>query len=110
MQIVEAENGQLALDLLAEQPFDLVLLDVHMPVMDGLTAIKHIRASTQGWNAVSVIALTADAMSGDRERLLAMGMTGYTTKPIDQRALIAEIIRVCANTAKAEKPLMIAAQ
>jgi signal transduction histidine kinase/CheY-like chemotaxis protein len=110
MQIVDAEHGKQALDLLAEQPFDLVLLDMHMPVMDGATTIKHIRASPESWNAVPVIALTADAMSGDRERLLALGMTGYATKPVDQRALIAEIVRVCSDTTGTRQPLNIAAQ
>ncbi len=104
MEIVDAENGKQALDLLAEHPFDLVLLDVHMPVMDGVATIKHIRASPESWNAVPVIALTADAMSGDRERLLGLGMTGYATKPIDQRALVAEIMRVCSNAIGAGQP------
>ena len=105
MQIVDAENGKQALDLLAEQPFDLVLLDVHMPVMDGATTIKHIRASAECWNSVPVVALTADAMSGDRERLLALGMTGYATKPVDQRALVTEIIRAL-NTTRASRAAM----
>jgi len=89
--ITEATNGQEALDRLAEQNFDLVLLDVHMPVMDGTEAIKHIRAA---WRDLPVIALTADAMSGDRERLLSIGMTGYASKPIEQAALVQEIHRV----------------
>ena len=105
MEILEAENGQQALDMLAEQRFDLVLLDVHMPVMDGTTTIKNIRARAEPWNAVPVIALTADAMSGDRESLLALGMTGYATKPIDQRALFAEIMRVL-GTAEAFRAAM----
>jgi signal transduction histidine kinase/CheY-like chemotaxis protein len=110
MEIVDAENGKQALDLLAAQPFDLVLLDVHMPVMDGATTIKHIRASRESWSALPVIALTADAMSGDRERLLGLGMTGYATKPVDQRALVAEIMRVCSNATGAGQPLNVAAQ
>jgi CheY-like chemotaxis protein len=65
--------------------------------MDGVTALRRIRASEEGWNAVPVIALTADAMSGDRERLLEAGMTGYATKPVDQRALVSEIMRVCGE-------------
>lgn len=108
--IIEAEHGGQALELLAAQPFDLVLLDVHMPVMDGVTTIQHIRASQQSWNAVPVIALTADAMSGDRERLLGLGMTGYATKPVDQRALIAEIMRVSSIEIEAELARVIAAQ
>jgi CheY-like chemotaxis protein len=90
-EISEAGNGQEALDRLANATFDLVLLDVHMPVMDGKETIQHIRASSQPWRTVPVIALTADAMSGDRENLLAMGMSDYLSKPIDQRALIGRI-------------------
>ena len=71
-----------------------MLLDVHMPVMDGAQAIRHIRASHETWSEIPVIALTADAMSGDRERYLAMGMTDYAAKPIDQRELVAKIHRL----------------
>ena len=92
--VTEAANGQEALDRLADQTFDLVLLDVHMPVMDGIEAIKRIRAADTPWRHVPVIALTADAMSGDRERLLSIGMTGYASKPIEQAALVQEIHRV----------------
>ncbi|MDP3740052.1 MAG: ATP-binding protein [Hyphomonadaceae bacterium] len=92
--LAEATNGREALDQLARQPFDLVLLDVHMPVMDGPEAIRHIRASTEAWRDLPVIALTADAMSGDRERFIALGMSGYVSKPIDQNELLCEIGRV----------------
>ena len=92
--LTEATNGEEALNRLAEQIFDLVLLDVHMPVMDGTEAIKHIRAAEAPWRDIPVIALTADAMSGDRERLLSIGMTGYASKPIEQAALVNEIHRV----------------
>jgi signal transduction histidine kinase/ActR/RegA family two-component response regulator len=94
LKVTEAENGRQALELLQSQPFDLVLLDVHMPVMDGPETIRRIRDANEEWATVPVIALTADAMSGDRERLLALGMSGYVSKPIDQRELIAEICRV----------------
>jgi CheY-like chemotaxis protein len=92
--IVEAANGRETLERLAAEPFDLVLLDVHMPVMDGLEAIRRIRESSEAWSTIPVIALTADAMIGDRERFIAMGMTGYVSKPIEQRELLAEIGRV----------------
>jgi signal transduction histidine kinase/ActR/RegA family two-component response regulator len=92
----EAENGEEALKMLAESWFDLVLLDVHMPVMDGPKTIKRIRSSTAAWSAVPVIALTADAMAGDRERYIAMGMNGYVSKPIDLRELLAEANRAIA--------------
>jgi PAS domain S-box-containing protein len=89
--ITEATNGQEALDLLAAQPFDIVLLDVHMPVMDGTQTIKAIRAAPAPWRDTPVIALTADAMSGDREKYLALGMDDYVAKPVDQRELIAKM-------------------
>jgi signal transduction histidine kinase/ActR/RegA family two-component response regulator len=94
MKIVEAVNGAEALNALRSEPFDLVLLDMHMPVMDGPTAIGHIRSSGEPWASIPVIALTADAMSGDRERYLAMGMTGYLSKPLAERELLSEIARV----------------
>ncbi|RYY91729.1 MAG: response regulator, partial [Alphaproteobacteria bacterium] len=91
-QIVEAVNGEEALARLHEQPFDIVLLDVHMPVMDGKEAIKRIRASDEPWRDIPVIALTADAMSGDKERYLALGMSDYISKPIDARELATKFI------------------
>jgi PAS domain S-box-containing protein len=95
--ITEAANGREALDCLAGQPFDLVLLDVHMPVMDGPETIRHIRATDASWRTIPVIALTADAMTGDKERLISIGMTGYVAKPIEQRALVHEIHRVLST-------------
>jgi CheY-like chemotaxis protein len=89
--IVEAANGAEALEQLALQAFDLVLLDVHMPVMDGCETIRRIRASDQPWRALPVIALTADAMEGDRERFVAMGMTDYLAKPIDRSLLLTKV-------------------
>ena len=103
--IVEAVNGEEALARLHEQPFDLVLLDVHMPVMDGREAIKRIRASDQPWKDIPVIALTADAMSGDKERYMALGMSDYISKPIDARELATKYVgllrdrRLIANEA-----------
>ena len=90
-EIVEATNGLEALERLAAQPIDLVLLDVHMPVMDGREAIQRIRAAGKPWSGVPVIALTADAMSGDREKYLALGMSDYLSKPVDQHELICKI-------------------
>jgi CheY-like chemotaxis protein/anti-sigma regulatory factor (Ser/Thr protein kinase) len=98
---VEAVNGQEALDRLRDEPFDIVLLDVHMPVMDGKEAIRRIRGSREPWAELPVIALTADAMSGDRERYLALGMTDYVSKPLDQRELTHKIA-----LAMGERPLL----
>ena len=94
MHIVEAVDGAEALEALEREPFDIVLMDMHMPVMDGPTAVARIRASHEAWSSVPVIALTADAMSGDKERYLAMGMTGYLSKPLAERDLLSEIARV----------------
>jgi signal transduction histidine kinase/DNA-binding response OmpR family regulator len=86
--VVVAGNGQIALMLLATQPFDLVLMDVQMPEMDGLTAVGKIRKSEQSTSFhLPVIAMTAHAMKGDRERCIAAGMDGYVSKPISGQVL-----------------------
>lgn len=94
VQVSEAENGKAALELLHDREFDFVLLDVHMPVMDGRETIKRIRGEAEAWSNIPVVALTADAMIGEREKLLAAGMDGYATKPINLHALVSEIERV----------------
>jgi signal transduction histidine kinase/ActR/RegA family two-component response regulator/HAMP domain-containing protein len=101
--VTEAVNGKQALEKLEAQSFDLMLLDVHMPVMDGIETIKRIRSVNAPFRDIPVIALTADAMSGDRERLLALGMSGYVAKPVEQRALVSEIHRVL-NLPQASNP------
>jgi membrane AbrB-like protein len=101
--LTEAANGREALDALSRQTFDFVLLDVHMPVMDGVETIRHIRRSAEVWRDIPVIALTADAMTGDRERLLSLGLDGYVSKPIDQSELLTVIGRVLG--ALTEAPL-----
>ncbi len=100
-EITEAQNGVEALERLAAQPFDLALLDVHMPVMDGCETIRRIRASDQPWRTLPVIALTADAMEGDRERFVAMGMTDYLAKPIDRSQLLSKVHIAAARGADA---------
>ncbi|QDV38428.1 PAS domain S-box protein [Tautonia plasticadhaerens] len=83
-----AEDGRQAIDALAEEPFDLVLMDVQMPVMDGFEAIRAIRdAEAPTGRHQRVIALTAHAMAGDRERCLASGFDGYLPKPLRQAQL-----------------------
>ena len=90
--VEKAENGSIALDCLDRSEFDLVLLDMQMPVMDGPETIRRIRVSDTPYQNVPVIALTASAMVGDRERFLAMGIDGYIPKPIEESDLISEIV------------------
>lgn len=95
-QVRRARNGAEVLQLLTEQTPDLVLMDIQMPVMDGLTACKQRRAieQQQGLAKVPIIALTASALAEDREAVFAAGMDGFATKPIDISLLFAEIARV----------------
>jgi PAS domain S-box-containing protein len=75
-------NGQEALDLLEEQAYDLILMDCQMPVMDGFEATRQIRQRTDDKGAVPIIAITANALAGDREKCLQAGMSDYLAKPI----------------------------
>jgi CheY-like chemotaxis protein len=92
---VSALNGQAALQLLQTQGFDMVLLDVMMPVLDGMSTLKALRNLTNPALAnIPVIMVTAHAMTGDRERFLAAGANGYVSKPIGFEALEDEIQRL----------------
>jgi two-component system sensor histidine kinase/response regulator len=83
MSVVTAGNGEECLAKLeALGPFDAVLMDCQMPVMDGYTATERIRARRE-WQDLPVIAMTASAMTADRERVLACGMNDHITKPVD---------------------------
>lgn len=90
-----AENGRVALDRLQERPFDLILLDVMMPVMDGPQTLLTLRAEEEreGGHRL-VIMVTAHAMTGDEEKFLALGADGYLSKPVSIEAMKAEIARV----------------
>jgi CheY-like chemotaxis protein len=79
-----AENGRVALERVQSEPFDLVPMDCQMPGMDGFEATRHIRAWEQATQRppLRIIALTANALAGDREACLAAGMSGYLPKPI----------------------------
>ena len=99
---VLAENGKQALARLAQEHFDLVLMDIQMPEMGGFEATQRIRAMEQGTvRHIPIIAMTAHAMTGDREKALAMGMDDYVTKPVDRKQLARSIERfLCSETAE----------
>jgi CheY-like chemotaxis protein len=89
-QVFEAENGLEALHLLPKTHPDLVLLDIQMPVLDGMSTIRQLREKPQ-YATLPVLALTAYAMVGDRERVMAAGFSGYLAKPIDRATLLQEV-------------------
>jgi two-component system, sensor histidine kinase and response regulator len=85
-----ATTGRDAVDLIGRESFDLVLMDVQMPEMDGFAATAAIReAEAQTGRHLTIIAMTAHSMAGDRERCLAAGMDGYLSKPIRSADLYA---------------------
>ena len=92
-QVLQAQDGLQALEQMAKHQFDLVFMDVQMPHMDGLEAVRRLRAGKCGEAAARtpVVALTAYAMSGDRERCVQAGMNGYLAKPITLNALEAAV-------------------
>jgi two-component system sensor histidine kinase/response regulator len=92
--LVQATNGREALASTRAESFDLILMDVQMPEMDGFEATRLIRAEEPPDRHTSIVAMTAHAMLGDRERCLAAGMDDYLSKPLDNTALLAIIGKV----------------
>jgi two-component system, sensor histidine kinase and response regulator len=92
IQVAIAVNGKEGVDRVKQEPFDLVLMDIQMPVMDGLTAARTIRAD-QRFHDLPILAMTAHAMTGDRERSLAAGMNDHVTKPIHPNLLTEALLR-----------------
>jgi CheY-like chemotaxis protein len=90
VEFVIVDNGQQAIDLLNTAEIDVVLMDVQMPIMDGLTAVMKLRAS--GYTK-PIIALTANAMREDREYALSIGFTDFVAKPVNRQDLIATLAK-----------------
>ena len=102
-QVVVVDNGQQAVEAVQRQVFDVVLMDIQMPEMNGLEATAAIRAAERGsGRRLPIIAMTAHAMTGDRERCLAGGMDGYVAKPIRIADMFATIAALVAGEASPE--------
>jgi CheY-like chemotaxis protein len=97
-----AKDGEQAVKAFEEGDWDLVLMDVQMPVVDGVEAARKIRL-LPGGESTPIIALTANAMSGDRERYLAAGMNDYLSKPLDAGEMLSKIQQ--ALSMRARRPL-----
>src|SRR5213595_1438813 len=102
-QVDVVSNGREAVDAVGARKYDVVLMDIQMPEMDGFAAADGIRALPQG-RALPIIALTAHALSGERERCLARGMTGYLAKPFKAHELFAVVEGRGADGAEAAAP------
>jgi len=97
-----AENGKVALRMLAEQPFELILMDLQMPEMGGFEATALIREKEKRTGRhIPIIAMTAHAMAGDRERCLAAGMDNYLSKPVAASMLLELVGHYCAKLSPA---------
>jgi CheY-like chemotaxis protein len=88
-----ASNGQAVLDALEHNHYDIILMDCQMPEMDGYEATRRIRSNDRGFPQPYVIAMTAHAMTGDREKCLASGMNEYVSKPVVPETLAAALAR-----------------
>jgi CheY-like chemotaxis protein len=103
--VAVAGNGQEALTALERQPFDLVLMDLQMPVMDGLEATVGIREREKGTGRhLPIIALTAHTLKEDRDRCMAAGMDDYVMKPIQPQELYRAIVNCASKPANATVP------
>ena len=87
---LEATDGKQGVDMAREKMPDLILMDIQMPVMDGFEAISILKADPVTKN-IPIIALTAFAMQGDREKCMEAGCNGYITKPLDTRAFVTKV-------------------
>jgi len=96
---LEATTGERAVELVFEHRPDLVLMDIQLPDIDGVEALDRVRADNR-FASVPVLALTAQAMEGDRERFLAAGFDGYLSKPVDIADFVATVKRYCEGSSR----------
>lgn len=100
-EVVEAVNGEQALAMIEQEPLDVVLMDVNLPDIDGLEVTRRIRQMPQ-FNNLPIVALTANAMHGDRERCMEAGCNGYVPKPITKVELFATITQMLRQSGRAQ--------
>jgi CheY-like chemotaxis protein len=98
-QTIESETAEEGLKLAVEKSPALILMDIQLPGMDGITALKQLRADLKT-KSISVIAITASAMTHNRQTMLAEGFDGYQTKPISLKDFLGEVERVLATRKK----------
>ena len=94
--VVEADNGEEALKMIADEKPDIVLLDIQMPVYDGYEVLRRVRSDLKMEN-LPVLALTAYAMQQDREKALAAGFDDFITKPVDVAALRSQVKKILGD-------------
>ena len=95
IQVDQAENGQIALEMVQQTNYSMVLMDCHMPVMDGYQATQSIRGLTGAASKVAIVALTASVMPEDQERCRQAGMNDFLPKPLKQKALVLILEKWC---------------
>lgn len=100
--VVEASDGEETLNKMAETNPDILLLDLNMPVLDGLGTVKRLRQDAR-FASLPVLAVTAYAMRGDREKILNLGFDGYLSKPINSAELEQELERLFRSTPQARR-------
>ena len=103
LTIMEAENGEDAVRLARQHQPDLILMDIRMPVLDGIEATKQI-GRDEATRGIPVVALTASVMEEERESLMAMGFAGFLDKPVTENALLQELKRFIGHAARQHEP------
>ncbi|MDO6804937.1 response regulator, partial [Wenyingzhuangia sp. 1_MG-2023] len=94
LECVVVSDGRQALQALKQDAFDLILMDINMPVLDGIQATRHIRQLSGDESQIPILALTANAMMEDRQRCLSAGMNGFVSKPIRMATLRAALVEL----------------
>ncbi len=97
--IIEADSGTAALKILSTRKPDIILMDLHLPEMDGVTATRIIKSDSSN-RSIPVLALTASAMKGEEDKILSLGFDGYVAKPIEVKKLLAAIEAKLAKKAE----------